>query len=114
MCCVPAPHLHQYIYDPFYQDFFGWRAPQTQQQPPRELRQQALGSGVVISPDGYLVTNHHVVDGAQQNTVGLTDRRPFAATVAGTDPPSGLAVLKIDASNLPVLTPGDCDKVRGG
>src|SRR5947209_647115 len=110
---VRAPQQHPFFDDPFFQDFFGNRAPQTQQ-PPRELRQQALGSGVVIGPDGYIVTNHHVVDGAEQITVELTDRRSFPAKVVGTDPPSDLAVLKIDASNLPVLTLGDSDKVRVG
>src|SRR5205085_8171088 len=69
---------------------------------------------VAISPDGYIVTSHHVVDGAEQVPVDLTDRRPFAAKVVGTDPPSDLAVLKIDASHLPVLTLGDSDKVRVG
>ena len=110
---VRAPQQHPFFDDPFFQDFFGGRVPQMQQ-PPRELRQQALGSGVVISPDGYIVTNHHVVDGAQQITVDLTDRRTFAAKVVGTDQPSDLAVLKIDASSLPVLTLGDSDKVRVG
>jgi serine protease Do len=110
---VRMPQQHPFFDDPFFQDFFGNRAPQAQQ-PPRELRQQALGSGVVISPDGYIVTNHHVVDGAEQITVELTDRRSFPAKVVGTDPPSDLAVLKIDASSLPVLTLGDSDKVRVG
>src|SRR5438270_10849144 len=109
---VRAPQQHPFFDDPFFQDFFGGRAPQLQQQPQRELRQQALGSGVVISPDGYIVTNHHVVDGAQQITVDLTDRRSFAAKVVGTDHPSDLAVLKSDASALPVLSLGDSDKVR--
>ncbi|HYY94220.1 MAG TPA: DegQ family serine endoprotease [Pyrinomonadaceae bacterium] len=111
---IRAPQQHPFFDDPFFQDFFGGRAPQMQQQPPRELKQQALGSGVVISPDGYIVTNHHVVDGAQQITVDLTDRRSFAAKVVGTDQPSDLAVLKIDAKDLPVLTLGDSDKVRVG
>jgi Do/DeqQ family serine protease len=110
---VRAPQQHPFFDDPFFQDFFGGRAPQTQQ-PPRELKQQALGSGVVISQDGYIVTNHHVVDGAQQITVDLTDRRSFPAKVVGTDQPSDLAVLKIDAKDLPVLTLGDSDKVRVG
>ena len=111
---VRAPQQHPFFDDPFFQDFFGGRAPQLQQQPQRELRQQALGSGVVISPDGYIVTNHHVVDGAEQITVELTDRRSFPAKVVGTDQPSDLAVLKIDARDLPVLTLGDSDKVRVG
>ena len=111
---IRAPQQHPFFDDPFFQDFFGGRAPQMQQQPPRELKQQALGSGVVISSDGYIVTNHHVVDGAQQITVDLTDRRSFPAKVVGTDQPSDLAVLKIDAKDLPVLTLGDSDKVRVG
>lgn len=111
---VRMPQQHPFFDDPFFQDFFGGRAPQMQQQPQRELKQQALGSGVVISPDGYIVTNHHVVDGAEQITVDLTDKRSFPAKVVGTDQPSDLAVLKIDASSLPVLTLGDSDKVRVG
>ena len=111
---VRMPQQHPYFDDPFFQDFFGGRVPQMQQQPPRELKQQALGSGVVISPDGYIVTNHHVVDGAEQITVDLTDRRSFPAKVVGTDQPSDLAVLKIDAKDLPVLVLGDSDKVRVG
>ena len=111
---VRAPQQHPFFDDPFFQDFFGGRAPQMQQPPQRELRQQALGSGVVISPDGYIVTNQHVVDGAQEITVELTDRRSFPAKVVGADQPSDLAVLKIDARDLPVLTLGDSDKVRVG
>jgi len=111
---VRMPQQHPFFDDPFFQDFFGGRAPQMQQQQQRELKQQALGSGVVISPDGYIVTNHHVVDGAEQITVDLTDRRSFPAKVVGTDQPSDLAVLKIDAKDLPVLTLGDSDKVRVG
>jgi serine protease Do len=111
---VRAPQQHPFFDDPSFRDFFGGRAPQMQQEPQRELKQQALGSGVVISPDGYIVTNHHVVDGAEQITVELTDRRSFPAKVVGTDPPSDLAVLKIDAKDLPVLSLGDSDKVRVG
>jgi Do/DeqQ family serine protease len=110
---VRAPRQHPFFDDPSLQDFFGGRAPQ-QQQPPRELRQRALGSGVVISPDGYIVTNHHVVDGAEQITVEFTDRRAVPAKLIGTDQPSDLAVLKVDAKDLPVLTLGDSDKVRVG
>jgi serine protease Do len=111
---VRAPRQHPFFDDPSLQDFFGGRAPQQQQQPPREMRQRALGSGVVISPDGYIVTNHHVVDGAEQITVEFTDRRTAPAKLVGTDQPSDLAVLKVDAKDLPVLTLGDSDKVRVG
>jgi serine protease Do len=111
---VRAPRQHPFFDDQSLQDFFGGRAPQLQQPPPREMRQHALGSGVVISPDGYIVTNHHVVDGAEQITVEFTDRRSFPAKLVGTDQPSDLAVLKVDAKDLPVLTLGDSDKVRVG
>lgn len=111
---VRAPRQHPFFDDPSLQDFFGGRAPQQQQQPPREMRQRALGSGVIISPDGYIVTNHHVVDGAEQITVEFTDRRAIPAKLVGTDQPSDLAVLKVDAKDLPVLTLGDSDKVRVG
>jgi serine protease Do len=109
---VRAPRQHPFFDDPSFRDFFGGRVPQQQQQP--ETRQRALGSGVVISPDGYIVTNHHVVDGAEQITVEFVDRRSFPAKLVGTDQPSDLAVLKIDAKDLPVLTLGDSDKVRVG
>ena len=110
---VRAPRQHPFFDDPSLQDFFGGRAPQPQPQQ-REMRQRALGSGVVISPDGYIVTNHHVVDGAEQITVEFVDRRSFPAKLVGTDQPSDLAVLKVDAKDLPVLTLGDSDKVRVG
>jgi Do/DeqQ family serine protease len=93
--------------DPF-EEFFGRRMPQQ----PR--RQGALGSGVVVSPDGYILTNHHVVDGARQIDVELTDGRTYKATVVGSDAPSDLAVLKVEARNLPTLSLGDSDQVRVG
>ncbi|HUE81335.1 MAG TPA: trypsin-like peptidase domain-containing protein, partial [Pyrinomonadaceae bacterium] len=96
--------------DPFFRDFFGDRMPSPQQQPPR----QGIGSGVIVSPDGYMLTNHHVVDGALEIRVELTDNRTFTAKLVGSDPQSDLAVLKIDAQNLPVLTLGDSDNVRVG
>ncbi|HEX8191232.1 MAG TPA: DegQ family serine endoprotease [Pyrinomonadaceae bacterium] len=106
-----APRQHPFLDDPSLRDFFGGRQPQQEQQQPR---QRALGSGVVISPDGYIVTNHHVVDGAEQITVEFTGRRTESAKLVGTDQPSDLAVLKVEAKDLPVLTLGDSDKVRVG
>ena len=76
--------------------------------------ERALGSGVVISVDGYIVTNHHVVDGAEQIKIDLTDGRTLDAKLIGSDAPSDLALLKISGSGLPFLTPGDSDKVRVG
>jgi Do/DeqQ family serine protease len=107
-----APRQHPFFDDPSLRDFFGGRQPQLEQ--PREQRQRGLGSGVVITHDGYIVTNHHVVDGSEQITVEFTDRRSFPAKLVGSDAPSDLAVLKIEAKDLPVLTLGDSDKVRVG
>jgi len=107
---VRAPQQYPFMDDPMFRQFFGDRMPQ--QQP--EQRRSGLGSGVIISTDGYILTNHHVVDGAEQIKVDLNDNRTLDAKVVGSDPPSDLAVLKIDASNLPVLALGDSDKVRVG
>jgi Trypsin-like serine proteases, typically periplasmic, contain C-terminal PDZ domain len=76
--------------------------------------ERALGSGVIVRADGHILTNHHVVDGAQEITVELSDRRMFDAKLIGSDAPSDLAVLKINSSNLPVLALGDSDRVRVG
>ena len=93
---------------PFSRDFFGDRMPQV----PR--REGGMGSGVIVRQDGYILTNQHVVDGAQEVTVELTDGRSFKAKVVGTDKPSDLAVLKIDAPDLKTLALGDSDTVRVG
>ena len=98
--------------DPSFREFFGDRMPQQQQQPPQRV--QGVGSGVIVNSDGYILTNHHVVDGALEIKVELTDNRTFTAKLVGSDPPSDLAVLKIDAKDLPTLALGDSDKVRVG
>jgi len=95
--------------DPTFREFFGDRLPQ---QPPQ--RMQGVGSGVIVNSQGYILTNHHVIDGALEIKVELTDNRTFTAKLVGSDPPSDLAVLKIDANNLPTLNLGDSDKVRVG
>jgi Do/DeqQ family serine protease len=97
--------------DPTLREFFGDRMPQQQQTPQRV---QGVGSGVIVTSDGYILTNHHVVDGALEIKVELTDQRTFTAKLVGSDAPSDLAVLKIDAKDLPVLHLGDSDKVRVG
>ncbi|MBX5478381.1 MAG: DegQ family serine endoprotease [Pyrinomonas methylaliphatogenes] len=97
--------------DPFFREFFGFR---NLPQEPRTIPEEALGSGVIVSPDGYILTNHHVIDGAEEIRVELSDKRVFKAKVVGSDPPSDLAVLKIEAHNLPVLPLGDSDKARVG
>ena len=80
------------------------------QTPPRE----ASGSGVIITNDGYIVTNNHVVDGADEITVTLNDNREFAARIIGTDKTTDLALIKVDSKNLPFLTVGDSDKLKVG
>jgi Do/DeqQ family serine protease len=107
-----AAQQFPFMDDPNFRDFFGDRAPQMQQQPPQRV--QGVGSGVIVNSDGYILTNHHVVDGAIEIKVELTDNRTFTAKLVGSDPPSDLAVLKIDANNLPTLPLGNSDKVRVG
>ena len=79
-----------------------------------EQRERGIGSGVIMTPDGYIMTNNHVVDGANDVQVTLGDKREFKAKVVGTDPHSDIAVLKIDASNLPCITVADSSKVQVG
>ena len=98
--------------DPMLRQFFGGNFPQ--QQAPRSHREGGLGSGVVVSPDGYILTNNHVVDGATDVRVTLADRREFKAKVIGTDPKSDIAVLKIDASGLTPITVGNSSKMQVG
>ncbi len=109
---VRAPQQFPFMDDPFFRQFFGDRG--QMQQPPVEQKRNALGSGVIVSADGYILTNHHVIDGAEQIKVDLNDSRTLNARVVGSDAPSDVAVLKVDASNLPVLSLGDSDRVRVG
>jgi serine protease Do len=87
--------------DPFFRQFFGENMPFNMV--PRDRRESSLGSGVVVSPDGYILTNNHVVEGATTVKVTLADRREFTAKIVGTDPQTDIAVIKIDAGSLPVL-----------
>ena len=106
-----AAQQFPFMDDPSFRDFFGDRMPQ---QPQTPQRVQGVGSGVIVNSEGYILTNHHVVDGALEIKVELTDNRTFTAKLVGSDPPSDLAVLKIDAKDLPILSLGDSDKVRVG
>ncbi|HEU0108860.1 MAG TPA: Do family serine endopeptidase [Vicinamibacteria bacterium] len=99
--------------DPF-EEFFGRQFPGRRQAPPQPRREGALGSGVVVTADGYILTNNHVVEGSRQVEVELTDGRTLKATVVGADAPSDLAVLKVDAKTLQTLPLGDSDRVRVG
>jgi serine protease Do len=106
-----APQQYPFADDPSFRDFFGEQGPP---RPPAERRQRGLGSGVIVSADGLILTNHHVIDGAEQIRVALNDNRLLDARVVGSDAPSDLAVLKVDAGNLPLLSLGDSDRVRVG
>jgi len=97
-------------HDPFFQFFrqFPWAAPQNQ------VPTHGLGSGFIVSPDGVILTNAHVVDDASEVTVKLTDKREFQAKVIGSDKQSDIAVIKIDAKDLPVVKLGSASGVKVG
>ncbi|HDR9508319.1 2-alkenal reductase [Burkholderia cepacia] len=96
--------------DPLFRYFFGDRNARKQQDEPAAN----LGSGVIVSPEGYILTNQHVVDGADQIEVALADGRTATAKVIGSDPETDLAVLKINMTNLPTITLGHSDQSRVG
>jgi serine protease DegQ len=97
---------HPLLRDPFFRKFFGERLPQEQQ--------ASLGSGVIVSPDGYILTNNHVVEAADEIEVVLADGRKAPARIVGTDPETDLAVIRIAARNLPVIVLGHADQARVG
>ena len=99
--------------DPFFRRFFGEEF-ERRMPTPREFQQQGLGSGVIVTSDGYIVTNNHVVEGADELNISLPDKRTFKAKVIGTDPKTDVAVIKIDASNLPALPWGDASQLEVG
>ncbi|HEU4479807.1 MAG TPA: DegQ family serine endoprotease [Pyrinomonadaceae bacterium] len=104
-----SPRQFPFMDDPFFRRFFGDRLPTVPEQ-----RQRGLGSGVIVSTDGYILTNHHVIDGAEEIEIEMTGRQPLDAKLVGSDPPSDLAVLKINASDLTALALADSDKVQVG
>jgi serine protease Do len=98
--------------DPLFRQFFGNDF--FQRSVPQERREKSLGSGVIISPEGYVLTNNHVVDHATDVTVTLNDKREMKARVVGTDARTDIAVLKLEGSGFPSLTLGDSSKVQVG
>ncbi len=96
---------------PLFEDFFGeFFTP-----PPSDQRERSLGSGFILSADGYILTNEHVVSGAEQIKVRLTDQRVFPGKIVGVDPKTDVAVIKIDATDqLPVAVLGDSDRLKVG
>jgi serine protease Do len=111
------PSMRQWPFDEYSDpfEFFFRRSPR--QRAPREPRREsrtAQGSGFIISADGYILTNNHMIEGSEEVTVELTDGRKFTAEVIGTDPDSDVAVVKVDAKNLPYLELADSDKLEVG
>jgi serine protease Do len=104
--------------DPFFRRFFGGEFeddPQDNRRRPRTREEQSLGSGVIVSEDGYILTNNHVVDGADEIKVVLADdKKEFAAKLIGTDPHTEVAVLKVEGKNLPAVTAADSDQLEVG
>jgi serine protease Do len=102
---------------PFFQQFFGQQfGPNSDNRSmrPRDQREDSLGSGVIVSPDGYILTNNHVVEGATDVRVTLSDKRQLKAKVIGADPKTDIAVLKVEGSGFPAITIGDSSKVQVG
>ena len=95
--------------DPFFRFFFG-----DEYAMPQQREAKGSGSGVIIRPDGYIVTNNHVVDGATKIQVTLNNNQQYDATVVGTDPATDVAIIKVDATGLPTIPLGDSDKLRLG
>lgn len=99
--------------DPFFRRFFGEEFERRFRRP-REFRQEGMGSGVIVSADGYIVTNNHVVENADEIEVSLPDKRTFKAKVIGTDPKTDVAVIKIEATGLPILPWTDSSRLEVG
>src|SRR3954467_9894657 len=98
----------------FFGQFFGQNGRRMQVQPRTPQFEHGLGSGVIISPDGYIVTNNHVVDGATDIRVTMTDRRVLKAKLVGTDPLTDLAVIKVEGNNLPNVPWGKSADLKVG
>ena len=105
---VPSPFFN----DPQLREFFGDQFRHFQQ--PKQRNQSGLGSGVIVEKDGYILTNNHVVKDADEIKVRLADKREFKGKIIGTDQKTDLAVIKIEADNLPIIKLGDSDKLKIG
>jgi Do/DeqQ family serine protease len=100
-----------FMMDPFFRQFFGGNGGQMR---PRDQREEGLGSGIIVSPSGYILTNNHVVEKASKLQVTLSDGRNFTGKVVGTDPQTDVAVVKINADSLPVMPFANSDGARVG
>jgi serine protease Do len=101
-------------FEDFFEEFFGRPVPRRQQPEEREYRQQGLGSGVIVSKDGYILTNNHVIDDADTVYVRLMNDKTVPAKIVGADPKTDIAVLKIEEKDLPAIKMGDSDKLEVG
>lgn len=106
---VVEQEIHPLMNDPFFRHFFGQGG-----QPRQQRMQSSLGSGVIVSAEGYILTNHHVVNGADEIRVALRDGRETFARTIGSDPDSDLAVLKIELEDLPVIALASSDTLEVG
>jgi len=118
---VPMQDMPQFFDDPMFRQFFGDPfggngngGGRGRNRVYRQPQQEGLGSGVIVSTDGYVLTNNHVVNGADVIKITLTDGRDLTAKVVGTDPDSDLAVIKVEAKDLPAITFSDSDKIEVG
>ena len=120
---VKRPNMPGLFNDPFFQQFFGDQRHQPQEGPqspqgpqagPQTEREYSLGSGVIVNPDGYILTNNHVVTGASDVEVFTRDRKKYKAKIVGTDARTDVAVLKVEATGLPTLAIGDSSKLKVG
>ena len=105
--------MSPFFNDPFFRQFFGDQFSQGHAMP-RDQRENSLGSGVIVDSSGYIVTNNHVVDKADEIKVLLGDKREFIGKVVGTDPKTDVAVIRIKAKDLPTVPWGDSDKLEAG
>ncbi len=115
---IPGRTQQMEYYDPFedfFGDFFGrGNGGNSRRREYQTPKQRGAGSGVIISKDGYIVTNNHVVNGAEDIQVTLNDNREYTATIIGTDETTDLALIKVDANDLPAITIGDSDNLKVG
>ncbi|MFT3781515.1 MAG: DegQ family serine endoprotease [Nibricoccus sp.] len=117
---VPMEEMNPFFNDPMFRQFFGdpfggqGGNGRNRNRSYRQPQQEGLGSGVIVSADGYVLTNNHVVNGADTIKVTISDGRELTAKVVGTDPQSDVAVIKVDAKDLPAITFGDSDKLEVG
>jgi serine protease Do len=111
---VPEGHSFGPFDDPFFRRFFGDEFFRRRFETPQDRRERSLGSGVIADPKGYIITNNHVVSKADEIRVLLSDKRELKAKVVGTDPKTDIAVIRVEAKELPTIPWADSDKLQVG